>query len=235
MNVDNSGLFYYDENSCGKEISFIKDNRKVNQYAVSRFYELLGNNEQIIKCPKFNFDSDKVRNMLEHFIVLAKKVKLTDLPTSYYMEKDKLKGTVIPYYKDAPSLYNIMDTNRLSTLMNYYKKDDDKIHNLFILFNDVLDIIEELKDNDIMYYDINPGNFVIQNNKIQLIDFDPELERIEYSINRKNFLILMQRVEYFVYFVIKGFNMDDMPVYRPRSFKSMRKRLIKEENKLRKR
>jgi len=234
MNIDNNGIFYFDEHDKGEEIFFKKDVDKKNPLELSRFYKLLNNPEFIIKYATYNFDNEKIINMLRRFMELQKKVHLTDLPTSYYMEDGIMKGTVIPYYPDSENLYRIALTRNLLNLANYYYHDDDMLHNLFLLFSDMVDIIEELVDNNISYFDTNPSNFVFSNNQIKLIDFDPECDRIKYEVDKKSIRKILKEIDFLVFVVTKRFQLADLCEHYPRSFKGYRKHLVKIENKIRK-
>jgi hypothetical protein len=233
MKIDNNGIFYYDEHDKGKEIIFEKDFDKKKPEESSKFYKLLNNPELIIKYATYHFNDEKVMYMLKRFIELQKKVKLTDLPTSYYMEDGVIKGTVIPYYPDSPTLYNIALTRNLLNLANYYYHDDDMLHNLFLLFNDMVNVLEELVENNILYFDANPGNFVFSNNQIKLIDFDPECDRIKYEVDKKSIKKLLNEIDTAVFLVTKRFQVADLCVCYPKNFKSYRKHLIKVENRIR--
>ena len=235
MNIDNEGLLYYDESDKGKEILFKNDAKKRIPNDVSKFYQLLQNSDLIIKYSINNLDNEKVRYMLRRFLELKNKVQLTDLPTSYYVEDGIMHGTVIHYYQDAPSLDSIFRTHQLGELKKYYMHDDDNIHNLFMLLSDIISIIEELKDNEILYIDSNPGNFVLFNNQAKLIDFDPSYNRIRYGNDKHDIREVLKGIEELVFLANKRFGLYDLYVSRIKSFDAMRKHLVKVENKVRKR
>ncbi|MBP5683830.1 MAG: hypothetical protein J6X02_01060 [Bacilli bacterium] len=234
MNIDKNGLIYYTQHDKGEEIIFEKDINKKNPDEISRFYKLNNHPELIIKYAIKNFDNEKVRYMLRTFMELQKRVYLTKLPTSYYMEDGIMKGTIIPYYDKGISLNTVSLTKKIDELMKYYYHDEDILHNLFILFSDIMDILEELVDNNVIYFDTNPGNFVLINNRIQLIDFDPEYDRIVYEVNKKNIVKMLIEFDRLVFLVTKRFGIADLCYYNPRNIQSYRKHLVKIENKIRK-
>ena len=52
------------------------------------------------------------------------------------------------------------DTFDLLELNKYYCHDEDKIHNLFLLCQKVLHVLEELVENNMYYTDVHTNNFV---------------------------------------------------------------------------
>ena len=133
MKTDSQKLHYFDETDKGKEIIFSNlTNKKDN----SKFYELLNIKNYIIKYPKKELTEEDIFNMLNHFS--QTNTHLSDLPIAYYKEKDTLKGTVIPYYQDSISLYEVINNKDLLKLSQHYHHDDDKLHNLYLLLNDIL-------------------------------------------------------------------------------------------------
>jgi tRNA A-37 threonylcarbamoyl transferase component Bud32 len=103
---------------------------------------------------------------------------------------------------------------------------------MFILYNEILDIIEELYDNNIDYYDSNSTNFVFKDNNVHLIDFD--YKHISYKNNRKSLYKVLIGIDDLVDRMNNRFLAHDEFIYFPRSFNSMRKHLVKLENRIRK-
>ncbi len=230
MNYDGNGIIYYNESHKGEEVLFHDAPKRNKNEISSKFYELINHPELLIKYSLSNLDDEKVRYMLRRFIELEKKIKLTNLPTSYYQENNELKGIVIPYYKNGISLYTLMETHSLDELMKYYKHDDDYIHNFYLLLEDILDIIEELSDNNVYYFDTNPGNFVIKDNQVHLIDFDAKY--IKYEVDKKLFRKLLLNYDELVFLTNKRFELCDLCAYKPKNFEGMRKHLVKVENRV---
>ena len=96
--------------------------------------------------------------------------------------------------------------------------------------SDILDIIEELKDNSIRYTDCNPGNLVLKNNQVHLIDFDPNY--VHFDFDKKNMRKLLESYDDLFFVLSKRFELIDMTAFYPKDFKAMRKRLTKVENKI---
>ena len=227
MNIDNKGLYYFDEKSIGKEIVFSLGKLEIK----SKFYEIIDNPFLIIKKSD-NINEDELLSMLLRFKDLYEHIEKTDLPVNYYKEKGIIKGQVIPYYEDSINLYNISKTKELDNLMNVYKKDDDKVHNLFLLYNDIVDIMEELYENGIYYYDSNSTNFVFKDNKVHLIDFDPKY--VFFNKSKRRLIQTLAGIDDLVDRMNGRFLSHDEFIYMPRSFNGLRKHLVKIENRVRK-
>lgn len=228
MIIDQYGINCYDENDRGKEIVFFLGGKLEIK---SKFYEIINEPNNIIKCPSL-IDYDKEIEMLQRFNDIRKDVKKTDLPSGYYQEKSIIRGEVIPYYMEAPTLFDLSIDKDKSKINNYYYKSDDKIRNMFILYNEILDIIEELYDNNICYYDSNSTNFVFKDNNVHLIDFD--YKHISYKKNRRSLYKVLIGIDDLVDRMNNRFLAHDEFIYFPRSFNSMRKHLVKLENRIRK-
>lgn len=228
--MSNDWLKYYDETSKGEELFFTDAPKKKNLSEKSRFFRVIGEPDKIIKYSITGLDVNKTMEMLERFHLVKDNVTKTKLPDSLYLENDQISGTVPPFFGDSPSLYIIGETHSLSTLSEHYKKDDNEVHNFFILLRDILDVIEELRDNSIGYSDTNPGNFVFSDNNVQLIDFDPNY--IFYDIDKKGVKRILTSYDELVFVLCRRFGLIDLPAYYPKDFKGMRKRLDKVENKV---
>lgn len=228
--MSNDWLKYYDESSKGEELFFTDAPKKKNIGEKSRFFRVIGEPDKIIKYSVTGLDIDKTMEMLDRFHLVKDNVTRTKLPDSLYKENGVISGTVPPFFEDCPSLYTISETHSLPILSEYYKKDDDEIHNFFILLRDILDGLEELNDNSIGYSDSNPGNFILSNNKVQLIDFDPNY--LFYDIDKNSVKKLLSNYDELVFLLCRRFELIDLPAFQPKDFKGMRKRLDKVENKV---
>ena len=143
MMKDSNGLSYLTEENKGEEILFTKHPKKEGNNDNSLFYKVIGNEDLIIKYSLKEFNQLKLYEMLIKFQEIKDKIIGTDLPTSYYVENNELRGTIVPYYKNSISLYQSAKNQSLYTLQEYYKHDDDKIHNLYLLCFDILDKLEK--------------------------------------------------------------------------------------------
>ena len=227
---DNNGLLFFDDSSKGKEIDF---NIPYNKDRKSIFYEFNEDPNYIIKKSLCHFDKEKLLYMLSIFNEIKDNVHKTKLPTMYYKENNIISGSIVYHHKESKTLYEISRTKKLEKLMEVYKRDDDKLHNLFILYNEILDILEELYDNGVCYFDSNSTNFVFKDNDVNLIDFDPQ-----YIYFRKSRGPLLQTLCSFDGLVDKmnnRFIAHDEFIYLPSGFNGFRKHLVKVENRVRKR
>ncbi len=228
MKYDSKGLTYYDEASKGELVTFsnIRDIEIKNN-----FFKLLDNPNYIIKKSN-NLNLDRLFKMLTKFNELKDIIKKTDLPLSYYIENNNIEGTIIPYYPDTTPLYTISKTRTIGNLVPLYNHDEDCIRNVFCLYNDILDIFQELLDNGIYYFDSNSTNFVFNNNMVKLIDFDPK--RVLFDGNHKEYKNVIDGLYALLNLMTERFFYYEEILYFPRSIEGMRKHLVKLENKVRK-
>lgn len=177
FDIDKDGLKYMRCPLLGAKYLFI-DKRPYNpdRYYQSGFYAIDGSDDYIMKYSYTVYTRvqiKKIKEMLINLVNRQKNVTKTDFPIGYCLNnKDKLCGQIVPFYQNGKSLNDVMNKCDLSFLNNFYLHDDNKDHNLFELFRDILSSIEEMVDNGIFYTDINNGNIILYNNMVKIIDFD---------------------------------------------------------------
>ena len=233
MKIDSLGIPYFNKEDKGKELFFYSIRTSNKKATKSKFYELLALKDYLIKYPQVSLNKEEYLTMLKLFQDLQTKITLTDFPIGYYEEKDIFKGTIVPYYKDSISLLEITESNTLKELKKYYHHDNDKLHNLYLLLNEILNVLEELQENGLSYIDSNPSNFLIKDNQIKLIDFDPKY--LLYGLNKKNINATLERFDDLVFYLHQNFKLANLTIYKAKNFDVMRKHLVKLENKMRKR
>lgn len=227
---DNNGLLYFDESSRGEEICF---NIPRNSEKKSIFYKFKDDPDYIIKKSLISINEEELLYMLSKFNEIIDMVHKTKLPTMYYKENDITSGSIVYHFEEAKTLYEISKSKKLDKLMEVYKKDDDELHNLFILHNEMLDILEELYDNGVCYFDSNSTNFVFKDNNVHLIDFDPKY--IYYGQKKKYLLQTLLSFDGLIDKIDNRLINYDEYLYFPVSFNGFRKHLVKIENRVRKR
>lgn len=100
--------------------------------------------------------SYNIEKMVSELALRQGKIKLTDLPVGVVSCKKNCIGQVIKLYKDYVPLCEIANNN-----------------NIEMLYNKVLNIIDELLDNGILYLDIHENNFLVNDDlDVKLIDFE---------------------------------------------------------------
>ena len=85
-------------------------------------------------------------------------------------------------------------------------------------------------ENGIIYTDVHGGNFLIWQNKLKLIDFDPKRVFFEDS---KDILLraMLSNYETLVFMLYKRFNIRELYPYTARNFNGMRRHVKKLEKK----
>ena len=216
--IDKNGLFYIDNDSFKKYSLRFNDIEKIN---LCNFYELLSTEDYIIKCSN-TINNEKTIEMLLKFQKYQGLIKKTDFPIGYYLDNGDIKGLIIPYYSNSPSLMTIKRTYDLAELSKYYYHSDDIIKNVYLLCMDIINIVEELYQKKIYYLDVHDGNFVFSNNEVKLIDFDPNY--IEFSDNEKkdNFYILTYCLENMIIYFFKKLKIFNLSYQNINSFDDMR-------------
>ena len=173
--IDKNGLYYIDNESLLTPFSF---NELVIPQSFRRtFYKIEGNDNYIVKDNSqrpllFN----ELRNKKMLLRLNKKQVYCPDIdfPIGYFLHNNKITGTIIPFYQDALSLRKLFYLHDMGELDKYYKHDDNYYMNITFLCLDILKLIEELVSQKIFYSDIHSGNFLLYNNEVKIIDFDPE-------------------------------------------------------------
>lgn len=176
LQLDKDGLLYLKDDNVKKRNFLCLDKRaELTRYDKCLFYSLDSTDDYIIKYYTYYLTSKDINAIKEMLSILVSKqenIKLTDFPIGYLVYLQNLSGLIIKYYKDGVSLDNIFISGNMGKLSEYYHHDDNNLHNVFLLFYDILNLIYELMENSIFYNDINPGNIVITNEQARLIDFD---------------------------------------------------------------
>ena len=212
---DNSGLFYI--NSKDVELSEFNFNEVIENYSHRRtFYHINGVDDYIIKdttrLPKF-FNKSRNIKLLKNFQLNQDKFSDIDFPVGYFLDKKKVRGVVVPYYKDSKSIKELTNLYKFEDLKNFYLHDDNEKINLINMCLDILEIIKKLYDEDIIYTDIGAGNFVVCNNSVKIIDFEPDY--VHFVKKRKRYLsLLLSNYNILVNYIWRHYGYDNTP-YSP--------------------
>ena len=170
---DQDGLYYIDNSKLLTPFSF---NELVNPSFRRKFYTIDGIDNFIIKetYKKTNyFNGMKIKNLLINLVDRQALFDDIDFPIGYYLKDNHVNGTIVPYYKDSLSLRKMIFLHKKEELPEYYFHSDNESENISLLCLDILELIHELFEEDIYYIDIHSGNFLLYNNEVKLIDFDP--------------------------------------------------------------
>lgn len=206
---------------------------KVLQYD---FYILSSLKNYLLKIKNGNCDA-----MLMHQVYLLKKLSpfkdlfsYCDFPNGYVVDNKEIVGMILPNYSsESVSFQNTCIKYSLNELKNYLLRDDDDIHNLFMIYLEILTMVEKMYDNGLLYYDINEGNFIFDNNKIKIIDFD--FERIGFVKTKSNLNGLLTNYLDMVNRVNGEYSLSKISSNISKtSFSSVRNKIIKLENTVRK-
>ena len=176
---DKKGLWYIDSRDITiKEKVFPQCNRGYGMYQEKRqFFEIDGINDLIIKdSTMYPVLFNRTRNLalLKELVKRQGELPEVDFPVAYYKSFGILKGIVVPYYRNAPSLSSLTCYCSCEQLLDHYHHDDDVIDNFVSMLLDVLNLLIIMYNKGVYYTDAHSGNFVIDKNTIKVIDFEPE-------------------------------------------------------------
>lgn len=212
LKIDKEGLLYYENDKLLMESPLrIGDwDSFEEKYYNYSFYDVLSNHDYIVKfCSTVYTRKERlaIKEMLKKLIAAQDRVKSVDFPIGYYVLNKRLYGTIIKYYPNALSLDKITEDRDINSLNKYYYHDDDSIHNLFLLFNDVLNSLMEMYNQSILYFDSNPGNIVLYNNEAKIIDFD--FRFIKFDQNYYRLPYLFENYISLVKVILESYDIDD--------------------------
>ena len=178
LKKDKNGLLYLADDRIFLHHPLLIDHRNLseNRYYQNIFYALPGTDEYIIKFSITGLTRKERKAYLEMLANLVSKqsmVTKVDFPIAYFKSCNRFAGLIVKYYKDATPYNEILDKEDINVLNKYYLHDEDSLHNMFILFSDVLDKAYEMFENGVYFSDFNQSNIVFINNEAKLIDFDP--------------------------------------------------------------
>ena len=199
MKFSKSGLGYVDisEGMFPLERKFIVNN---STSLKQDFYILPSTSDYLLKVNQNIQENDNLQYELIHKL-FEKQPLFSDVefPIGMVLNDLNMVGQIIKYYKNSNSLKNICQNEDLESLQKYIYRDDDSLHNFFLVYLEILDILEKLFQNKISYLDVNGGNFVICNNEVKIIDFEEEymaFNNIRYNehIIIHNYLATLNRL-----------------------------------------
>ena len=102
------------------------------------------------------------RDFIKKLQFFQDKIKLTRFPTGIVTYHDYIIGQEIPFYKDCINLLNAC-------------QKANHVEEIIALYIKCLEIIKELYDNGIVYFDVHMNNFIVnKDNNVNLIDFDSD-------------------------------------------------------------
>lgn len=194
---DKDGLLYLqDEDILRKSTLRIDKRGEVDEYYQQNFYPISTSDDYIIKynCTWYTRKEIKrIKEMLANLVYRQKDIPNVDFPIAYFVHMKRLSGLIVKYYKDGISFDNVAKLQDIEAIGKYYYHDEDNIHNLFMLYEELLNVSNELFENGVYYTDINQGNVVLNNNQVKLIDFD-----YRYVLfDRKDFILPFIITNYF--------------------------------------
>lgn len=230
---DNQGIFYLDSKTIKtKEFHF---NEIKSAYSRQRkFYYIEGVDDYIIKDTTklpFFFNGTRTKLILKNFMNVQNEFNDIDFPIGYFIDNNKIEGTVVPYYKNSISIKKLITIYSLEELKKYYYYDDNDNINLINMCLEILDLIERMYQKNIVYTDINAGNFLVYNNTVKIIDFEPDYVYFTKH-KQKYYKLLLSNYTVLIDYIWRRYKYNDVIYNSGESFDDARckvKALIKEK------
>lgn len=219
LKKDKNGIPYLTQKDIKINEIYIPRIRQPYKYN-STFYGIEGIDNYIIKdSTMYPYFNNRIRHLrlLKGLIERQKLFDDIEFPIGYYLSHILMKGTIIPYYLNYPSLRYIVNMCTFDELKKYYDCESDPIDNLISLFLEILYKVIELFSKGVYYIDVNTSNFLIFNNIIKAIDFEPGFVYFEGNIAHfmKKALI---KYECMINYVLKKFGFKDVKFTRGEDF-----------------
>ena len=171
---DVDGLLYIDSSDVKATSLALPFQVRKPYHEHAHFYQLEGIEDFIAKdcvinhhcAPKEHLD------LLKRLVDKQQEFDNIDFQVAYYTVNGVFNSIIIPYYMGAKSI-QYMVRQSFSELRTVYDKKSDDIDNLMELFAEILTLIRCMYEKNIHYLDVNATNFLIYNNGIKTIDFEP--------------------------------------------------------------
>ena len=224
--LDKNGLYYLDPKTKIEEI-FINDFNKNSNNRVS-FYKIDGIDNYIIKdCTLYPYFFNRLRNMnlLKELVKRQDQFDNIDFPVAYYERLKMLKGIVIPYYEEAITVRKLITFHYFGDLINYYCHDSNEMDNFICMLLDILTLIRIMYEKGIHYIDPNPGNFLVYNNIMKVIDFEPNYVFFDKNYD-KHMQSTLRRFGEMVNYILLRFGFKNVVFYVGRDFSNTEKNIL---------
>lgn len=176
---DRKGLLYVEKSDISTyEINFPKYQKPYGiPQKQATFYGIHNMDEFLIKhvaTDPLLINQIRYLNMLLKLVERQSLVTTADLPFAYCInDLEVLEGIISKYYKDSLSTQQIVCAHPFSELKKYYDHEANEIDNFISLILDILHVLIELVEAGIYYTDVRTSNFVVYNNTVKIVDFEP--------------------------------------------------------------
>jgi len=207
--LDEDNLWYVDDKDIKKSPIYFPKVGVFYNRNVQCFYKVEGIDNLIIKNTRkypLLFNQTRNRKLLKELLLREKDMPNVDVPKAYLKENNRVTGMFVPYYPKSVSYTRLTNYYSKDDVLKIYNHDNDADYNLLLLCLETLGVLKELYDAGIVYLDIHDGNFLIYNNGVKVIDFEPGFvkitknkERYQYQIVNK-YLQLARQLLYKLYF-----------------------------------
>ena len=189
--LDKNNIWFIDDKNIQKTRVVI-EHRGYDYISRSEFYHIEGMEDFIAKVddPCILFGSIRIKKMLQEFYKVENKLSNVDLPLTYYQKNGKAVGLIVPFYQNSISIRNLFGIYG-EEFIKFYHHDECLERNLLMLDLEILYRLWEMYDAGIVYLDIHKGNFIVSDNHIKVIDFEPGY--VKFKQNDNNYAKIMEK------------------------------------------
>ena len=227
---DKRGLWYLDiRDIVLKEIYFPQYKRPYGHYDERKpFYEIEGMDNLLVKdssdYPAF-FNHTRNLKLIEKLCQKQEEIPEVEFTVGYLQGYLMMSGIIVPYYKGGISVKSLACLYPFSDIQKYYNHEANEIDNLFSILLDILHLLTIMYNKGVYYTDANSGNFIIYNNEIKVIDFEPQFVFFSDYTGKHLNKILSKYTE-LVNAVFRRYNLEDLGLLQQDSFYETEKKIL---------
>ncbi len=224
--LDSNNLWYLDMTNVN--LTPVIFEKEQGRYPKSSFWKIDNMEDYLIKNIKSSylfFNQVRTKKYLKLLQDKQDVLSNIDFPVGYSIDNNKLKGFIIPYYSNAISLENFINQYSYSDITKFYQHDGIIEQNIIAICLDILELIRNMYDKGILYFDIHSGNFLLYNNEIKIIDFDPRYMLFN-SKKDENLRIMLSNYVVFVRSFLRKLGYKDVLLNYGEDFYETEKRVL---------
>ena len=237
IKTDKDGLFYIDSKEIRERLPLHLDTREplYEKYYPHSFYKITSTRDYLIKYCITVFTRKEIKelkNMLDIMKMKRGYIKKTDFPIGYFKDGRRLSGLIVPSYIGGLSFDHILEDHDFEELKDYYLHDEDDLHNLFLVLEDVIDAVYEMFENNIYFSHFYSDDIMLYNNEVKMIDFNHHT--VFFNDKDKRFESAIKCIMRILNEMLENFNLSEKVNENIQSFEEAKKFTKKIENKVRK-
>lgn len=227
---DNRGLWYLDYRDIKlNEIYFPQYIRPYGHYDERKpFYEIEGMDNLLVKDSTeypFFFNHTRNLNLIEKLCQKQEEIPEVEFTVGYLQGYRMMRGIIVPYYKGGISVKGLSTAHYFNELKKYYNHESDEMDNFFSMILTILHLVILMHSKGVFYTDANSGNFIVFNNEIKVIDFEPQFVFFSDD-NGKHLKDTLKKFTDLVNALFRRYNFKDFALLQQDSFSETEKKIL---------